>query len=47
MEEKKCNFCKKAKGKFSKYTLIGIYLLIVMIWGQVEIVKYLIKLLGF
>jgi dTDP-glucose pyrophosphorylase len=47
MEEKKCNFCEKSKKKFSKYTVIGLYLLTLMIWGQIDMIKYIIKLLGF
>ena len=45
MEKKKCNFCKKAKSKFSLYIFFSVYVAILVIWGQIELIKYIIKLI--
>ena len=46
MEEKKCRFCKKAKKRISKYAIISIYLLILVIIGQIQLVKFILSLLN-
>jgi len=48
MEQKKgCNFCKNSKKKFSKYTIVGLYVFVLMVWGQIDMIKYIMKLIGF
>jgi hypothetical protein len=44
MENKKgCNFCKKSKKKFSLVTIMAVYILVLAIIGQIEIVKYILS----
>jgi len=35
MEEKNCRFCKRVKKRINKYVIISIYLLILVIIGQI------------
>ena len=45
MEQKKgCNFCKRAKKKFSWWIYLSLYVLLLAIIGQVQVVKYIISL---
>lgn len=46
MEKKKCNFCKRAKSKFSFYIFFSVYVATLCIWGQVELIKFIIKLIN-
>jgi hypothetical protein len=43
--KKKCNFCKRSKKKFSKWIYFSIYFIILAIWGQIELIRFIIKLL--
>jgi hypothetical protein len=45
-EQKKCNFCKRAKKKFSKLIYLSIYLIVLVVWGQIELIKWIIDLIS-
>lgn len=36
---KNCNFCRKAKKKFNGYILLAIYSSVLVILGQIELIK--------
>jgi len=44
MEQKKCNFCEKAKIKLSWAFFVSMYITMLVVWGQVAMIKYIIKL---
>jgi hypothetical protein len=44
MEKKKCNFCKSSRKKINKFIYLAIYVGGLAIWGQIELIKYIIKL---
>jgi hypothetical protein len=40
-QPKKCNFCKKARKKFSWYFVVMFYATILLVWGQIELIKFI------
>jgi hypothetical protein len=46
MEKKKgCSFCKRTRKKMPMWILGSLYILVLAIWGQIELIKLIIKLL--
>lgn len=40
MEQKKgCNFCKKAKRKFKIQIILGFYMFVLVVLGQIELIR--------
>ena len=39
MENKKCKFCSGAKKKFSKYIALSIYVMLLLVIGQIELIR--------
>lgn len=44
--KKNCSFCKRLKKQYNHYLYISIYLIILVVWGQVEMIKWVWNLLS-